>query len=168
MRHETDAMRQRLVDKTDEARRSLDDERYDWLRPLARRRALVTAGLVLICAYAAGVFAEWPVLTLISLLGYIGVLYLLRIAVRAITDLPEELVDERMRQVRGGVYRYAYVGTMGLLSVAIAIFIVNQITTKLGWTTTMTGEQMHELMFVIFFFAMGLPSALYAWREREI
>lgn len=168
MRHDTDALRRKLLAQADEARRSLDDERYDWVRPLGRRRALVVAGAALVLGYAVGVFAGWPVLTLVALVAYIGVLFLLRMAVRAITDLPDELVDERMRQVRGEVYRHAYVGTMGLVSVGIAVFIVNQITTKLGWTGTMTGEQMHELMFVIFFFAMGLPSALYAWQEREI
>jgi len=168
MRNDTEALRQKLLAQADEARRSLDDERYDWIRPLGRRRALVVAGALMILGYAVGMFAGWPVLTLASLLAYIGVLFLLRMAVRAITDLPDEVVDERMRQVRGGIYRHAYIGTMALVSVGIAVFIVNQITTKLGWTGTMTGEHMHELMFVIFFFAMGLPSALYAWSEREI
>lgn len=163
------ALRNDVLDRVaDEAERNLNDERYDWIRPAGRRRGLVLLAAATGLTYAVASLADWPVFALGALIGYLMLLWLLRTAVRAITDLPEELVDERHSKQRGATYRYAYVGAMGLLSVAILAYIVDQLLVKAGASDGMAAEKLHEWLLAMFFLAMGLPSAIYAWREPEI
>lgn len=151
-----------------QARRELHDQRFAFLRTLPRRRGLVVAVFALVAAYGVGMFADWPVLSLAALLGYMAGLWALRTATRTIPDLPEELVDERMREVRGRTYRLAYIGAMAGLSVYLVVYIANQVMAKAGWLAPMSADGLHDLSFVLLFSCLALPSSIYAWTEREI
>jgi len=162
-------LRSEVLDRVaDEAERNLNDERYDWIRPVERRRGLVLLAVATGLIYAVSSLADWSIVTLLALVGYVALLWLLRIAVRAITDLPDEFVDERHRKQRDATYRLAYLGTMGFISVAILAYIVDRLLWKAGVSPGMSADQLHELILATFFLSMGLPSAIYAWREPEI
>ena len=157
-----------LEDVARKADRDFADTRYDWLRSQRRRRLLVLLTMALVAVYGWGNYYEWPVTTLVALVLFFGCLWLLRIAVRGITDYPDEIVDERMREVRGLTYRYAFLGVMALFSIYLVFYIFNQLLAKAGLVTLMSAEQLHELGFTVFFTSMALPSAIFAWSEPEV
>ncbi len=167
--NESQELRKRVIDDVArKADRDFADTRYDWLRSQRRRRLLVTLTMVFVAAYGWGNYYDWPVMTLATLILFGVCLWLLRIAVRGITDYPDEIVDERMREVRGLTYRYAFLGVMALLSIYLVGYIVNQLLAKSGLVVPMSADQLHELAFMFFFAGMALPSAIFAWNEPEV
>jgi hypothetical protein len=165
----TRGVREQFADKTQQqAARSFADTRWNWLRQKARRRALVLVSFSLVSLYGLALYFDWVFVALPALLSFMGTVWLMRVVVRGITDYPDELVDERMREVRGLVYRYAFLATIGLISVYMAAFIINQVLAKAGWAQPMSADQLHDLSFWLFFACMALPSAIFAWREPEI
>ncbi|MEO0422035.1 MAG: hypothetical protein AAF184_06850 [Pseudomonadota bacterium] len=162
-------LRREMLQRVEQmAEREFADTRFDWLRSLPRRRALVVVCYTTLVLYGIGVFGGFAVLTLVSLIAYMATLWLLRLAVRSAVDLPEEVVDERMRAVRGVTYREAFIGTMVLMSAYLMVYIGNALLAKQGVFAPITADQLHELAFVMFFAALALPGALYAWRERHV
>ena len=152
----------------DKAERDLNDTRFDWLRTQPRRRQLSVGLLLLVGLYGFGTIGGYPVVALISIIAYGFGLWALRIATRSIPDLPDELVDERMREVRGTTYRWSYMVVMALISLFMATYIVSKLGTKFGGWAPMSAETMHELTFVLFFLGLAVPSIQFAWTESEI
>lgn len=150
----------------DQVERDLNDESWAWLRTRNRRRGLVLLTFSILLIYAFG--TANPFVTLAALVAYGVCLWLLRKATRTITDIPDELVDERMRDVRGVTYRLSYLGTMTLISVYLVIYIGNRLMAQHEWMTELSAADLHDLAFVLFFACMALPSAVFAWREPEI
>lgn len=157
-----------LEDVARKADRDFADTRYDWLRSRGRRRALVLLTMAFVVVYGLGNYFAWPVTTLVTLILFGVCLWLLRVAVRGITDYPDEIVDERMREVRGVTYRYAFLGVMCLLSLYLIVYIGNQLLAKSDIVAPMTADQLHELAFMFFFASMALPTAIFAWNEPEV
>lgn len=169
MNKSTDELRREVMDDVAErARRGFEDTRFDWLRTRSRRRLLSVLSIVLLLVYAAGALSGYPLITLFGLIAWGITLWLLRIATRSIPDLPDEVVDERMRSVRGRIYRLSYIAVMALLSVYMMTFIANRVWVRFYDGPVMTAEQLHDLSFVLFFAGMMVPSILYAWTERDI
>jgi hypothetical protein len=157
-----------MDDVAERARRGFEDTRFDWLRTRPRRRLLSVLSILLLLLYAIATLNGYPALTLPALIGWGITLWLLRHATRSIPDLPDEVVDERMRKVRGQIYRQSYITVMALLSLYIATFIVNRVWVKFYDASLMTAVQLQDLSFVLFFAGMMVPSILYAWTERDI
>ena len=149
------------------AARDFADTKYNWIRTSGRRRALVVLTFTLVFVYGLSNYFDMVFVTLPALLAYMACLWLLRVSVRGVTVYPDELVDERMRELRGYTYRYAYLGVMVLLSGFLIAYIVNQLLAKPGYAEAMTADQLHDLFFAFFFACLALPSALYAWTEPD-
>lgn len=152
------------------AERDLYDERYDWLRTPGRRRALVIVTVACVLTSWLAVMADWPLLALITLLSFLGLIFLLRRVGRSIVDLPDELVDERMREVRGLVYRWAYIGMMTCIPMLFVADILLALAEKfeiLG-LTRLTGDQWSDGLMTVFFLGMALPSMIHVWVEPEL
>ena len=163
------SLRQAVIDEiADKAERELNDTRYNWLRSLQRRRLLVILSFCLVAVYTVPVYFEWVFVTLPALLAYLGCLWLPRVAVRGITEFPDELVDERMRQKRGHTYRLAFVGSITFMSLYLCLYIGNQVMAKAGWVLPLTADQLHGMAFVMIFASIILPSSIYAWTEPEL
>ena len=157
-----------------------ENSKYKWLRSQRNRRVLVVL-------YALGIFvlslgsyyptlktnldlsseaeitifivtAIWVVLTVV-----IGI-SLLRVAVRGISEAPDELLDERQIQIRNTSYRYAYL-TMGYL----AFFVLG---VAIGGPELVLfepqGNDGSYLVIASLFAFASAPSMFLAWRERDI
>jgi hypothetical protein len=89
------------------ADRILSDTHHDGLRT-PRGLLLVSVAYV---AITAGMAALWMFASHVGSLGliaWIGALIALRLAVRSQADLPDEVLDERMRAERSAAYLHAY------------------------------------------------------------
>ncbi|MEL7298641.1 MAG: hypothetical protein AAGJ86_13335 [Pseudomonadota bacterium] len=157
-----------LNDVERKAARDLSDTRYDFIRPLSRRRALTVASFALLVVYAIADYFDQSLIVLPVFLTWGASLFLLRMAIRGLTDYPDEIVDERIREVRGTTYRYAFMGVIVLLSGYLSIYIANQLLAKGGLVLPMTADQLHDLAFPLFFGCMMMPTAIFAWNERIV
>lgn len=162
------AVRRDLIDKArPSAERYLSDSRYDWLRPLARRRLLVVASLMVIAAHSAALaLGASPLLSLPLLAGGWGAYSLLKWAVRGMADLPEELIDERMREVRDRQYRVAYTGLSAVMVVALLILWISADATRIAWRPE--AHHLEALFWGFTLTAISLPSMAVAWSEPEV
>jgi hypothetical protein len=88
----------------------------------------------MIAIYGMGTLGNHPVVVLCGILGYGTALWSLRMAVRHSVELPETGVGEGMREVRGIVYRHAWIATMSLISLFVATCIVNARLARSGAT----------------------------------
>ncbi len=156
-----------LNDVAKKAERDFADTRFNWLRTRPRRRLLVGVTYSLVLVYAFSNYNDLPLLTLPAFLLFIGCVLLLRISVRGVTDYPDEIVDERIREERGYTYRYAFMGVIIFMSAYIVFFIGNALLAKAGYLPSISARQLHDLSFALFFGSMALPSAIWAWNETE-
>ena len=151
-----------------EAEHALYGEHAPWLRSHSARRLLCVFCVVSLVAYAVAGFSDAPVISLIALLVFIATYIGLRVAVRKIVDLPDRYVDERMKMLRGDIYRWTHVGVAAMISAIMILHIVLSLMAKSGIAQTLSSEQWFDLMFVLLFASLALPNILLAWREREI
>ncbi|MEL6447768.1 MAG: hypothetical protein AAFQ62_07500 [Pseudomonadota bacterium] len=151
-----------------EAEEALYGENHAWLRSQRARRWLVVVAGAAIILSTASRLADWPFLALPAILVFLASWVGLRIAVRKIIDLPDQYIDERMRERRGIAYRHAYAGIGALLSVIMLAHIALTLLAKYQGWPSMTGEVWFELSFTMVFSMMILPNAVYAWTERDI
>lgn len=141
------------------------DQRFDALRSLSVRRALVVGGYLLLLT--ATVLALWDplgegvlVAAPVYLLGF-GVNIVLRRVLRNIDAEHDEALDERLVAVRNAAHRTAYT----IVVVATAVAIV-----ALLFTVGDNVEARHlETLFLGLLLGAGLtPVSLLAWQEREV
>ncbi len=151
-----------------EAERALYGTAFEWLRSQQRRRALCVVCVASLVLVLFDVFTDSPFVALGGMILFIASLLGLRRAVRKILDLPDRYVDERMRQVRGEVYRLAFIAAGGLVGAIILLHIGLEVLQSLEVTATLSSEQWFRLMFVQLFALMSLPNLIYAWRERDV
>lgn len=149
------------------AHRDFSDTRFNWIRTPSRRKALVMTTFLFVGLYGASNYLDWPLIALPALIAFGACYWLLRVSVRGVTDYPDEVVDERMREARGYTYRYAFIGTTGLTSLYLIAYIVNQLLAKAEFVLPMSADQLHDLAFVLLFSSIALPSAIHAWLEPE-
>jgi hypothetical protein len=157
-----------------------EDSKFGWLRPQRNRRVLVLLmafGLLLV-----SLGSYWPTLktdlnlsdgtsvvvfsvtAIFVILVVLGGYSLLRISVRSIADAPDELLDERQRQVRNTSIRYAYYA-MGYVVLAILLLTFFGPELKLFQAE---GNDGSYLMIATLFAYASMPSMVMAWRERDI
>lgn len=166
--NETQDLRRQMIDKArPQAEKYLTDARYDWIRPLGRRRGLVTVAAAIIAAHSLLLWFEGPRLaTLVLMLGGFLSYSLLKWAVRGMADLPEELIDERMNAVRDRQYRIAYtLLTGGTLAILLPMWMAAD-ATRIAWQPQ--AHHLESLFWALLFSAICLPSMLVAWTEPEV
>lgn len=153
----------------DYAAQVMSDTRWDRLRIRTARRAIVVA---LACALALTAITSVtsPGWTLLAIAPAVALWVALRLAVRTIADLPDELIDERQRGVRDRAYRSAFIalsalvvfGTMTIF--AWAVFGTEEGSVRL----TVDVDRAAGLMWFVIGAVLSLPSMVIAWSEREV
>ncbi len=161
-------VRQELVSKARPvADEYLTDSRYDWLRPLPRRRMLVVGAATIIAAHSLVLWTNGPRLLSLVLLGAGWLAYsLLKWAVRGMADLPEELIDERMNAVRNRQYRMAYTTLSGGITVVLVTMWMAADASRIAWQPQ--AHHLESLFWGVTLSAICLPSMLVAWTEPEV
>jgi hypothetical protein len=147
------------------ARRLQHDERFDALRTLTARRVLVVLGFVLAALGSGLIWRDAGGLSAaagyaVFLAGF-GVYALLQRVLRQSDDAPDEALDERLAAARDAATRTAYqiLGTATVAALLVLLLVVRDAA----------GRRHIEALFLGFaLVAVLLPSAVRAWREREV
>ena len=149
-----------------DAHRARTDTSLDALRSPGRRRLAALACLALILVAVAAAWSDSAIWTVVALVPAWGGVWLVRRLVRLMADLPDELIDERVRAVRNERYLEAY----RILSVVtIVVLLVGYIGTdapRIGWA--LEARHVHAMFWLVLFLSLALPSILLAWSEREV
>ncbi len=128
-----------------------------------RRRLMVVLVAVSLIGYMIGDLLDNPLLTLISLLAFLGGALLLRLTTQGVADLPDAALDERQVSVRNSAYLRAY----RVLGGAVALVVIGMFVwelLKLGPVPVATVQLMTTSCL---FLAMVAPSCVVAWWEKE-
>ena len=161
------AMRGEALDKVRHlADRSLNDTRLDSWRTPGRQRAIVIAAFLCVAATVWATAQGWSIISLGLVLIDWGFVWLLRRLVRAMADLPEEFIDERMLQVRDRAYRHSYMAVVGGLAVITSVAMLVMDFTDELWVVN--SDQMFAGLWGVLMIGMMLPSAIIAWTEPRI
>jgi len=143
------------------AERRMNDTRYNALRKPGIRKTL-SAILLLLCVAIA--FTHEPAgLALANMILIFALWFLLGRINRGFIDLPEELVDERIKERRNESYRWSYLIASGA---ALAIIPTSIIQDAAG--ETMSGLHPVGSFFALVWLFIVLPTIVFTWREKEL
>jgi hypothetical protein len=149
------------------AERVLTDTAYDRFRT---PRAL----LILVVAYVAATIAM-PICWLAwgsfagvaSIFPCLAVFLLLRVAVRSQADLPDEVLDERMRAERDSVYVGAFRLVSSLVFLASNVAFVAVAFGDGSETITFDYNSVSAVYWALLSLLLGAPSLVLAMRKRS-
>jgi hypothetical protein len=148
------------------AQRLLDDSRHDRLRTrsglLAVLAVYVAATVILATLWLAFGSAGGIVGIAVWALAFV----VLRRAVRSQADLPDEVLDERMRAERDRAYLDAFRGVAGIVVVAALIALGATTIGEPPATVTINENQVNAGFWVLLSIVLGAPSVALAYRHR--
>lgn len=154
------------VERTDtavaeRAERILSDQRFPALRTRRGRVALVMAQGITILLMPVVWLAADPVAGLVMVILSMVVMSLLRRSVRVVADLPDDVLDERLRGRRNAAYVESYRYLDGLLMVAAAVglfaWLVNADEADV-WTIDLTLGMVMGAFWTLTVLGLALPS----------
>jgi uncharacterized membrane protein len=147
------------------AERVLSDERYPALRTRRSRLLLVAAMTAAIVAVPVAWLAGGALWGPAAVIAGFGVLFVLRYSIRVIADLPEHVLDERLRRSRDSAYVEAYRWFAGLsvilASVAMFAFVVNADESDV-WALELSWDAVMSAFWVLMLAALAMPSMVVA------
>jgi hypothetical protein len=149
-----------------DARRAQTDTSLDALRTPGRRRLVVLVCLALIAVAVATAWGGSAVWTLVALAPAIGAVWLVRRLVRLMADLPDDLVDERVRAVRNQRYVEAYRLLSAITVAVLLVVFIGADAVRIDWV--LEARHVHAMFWLVMLMSFALPSMLLAWSEREI
>jgi len=157
-----------------------ENSKFKWLRSQRNRRILVVLYALGILVVSLGSYyptlktslnisseAEITILVVTGIFVVLSLLIgysLLRVAVRGITEAPDELLDERQIQIRNTSYRYAY---LAMLYVVFAILLAMFFGPELVLFEPQGNDGSYLVIAALFAFSSA-PSMVLAWREKDI
>ncbi len=158
--------------------KSLYDTKWNGLRTPSALRSLVISSNVFL--WLGSIFlwsvgdSVWSAYSLIHILLLFVFWYLLRQAVRLVSDAPADLLDERMNQERNQNYFTAYqalAGMASLIAVIFMLYVFTQDSSETGdgfnYTINFTFPQSQAVFWFIYFYVFALPSMVTAWRDSR-
>lgn len=152
------------------AERLLSDERYPVLRTRRVRLVLAAVMAVVLAGLPVVWLAGGPLWGLAAVLVGFGQLVVLRYSVRVVADLPDHVLDERLRSSRDRAYVEAYCWFAGLTVIAASIwmfaFVVNADESDI-WTVSIGWDGVMGAFWVLMLAAMAMPSLVMALQEGD-
>ena len=148
------------------AQRILDDTDYDRLRTRTALAWLVAADVGATVVIALTWWLWGAIAGIGATLLWGAVFILLRIAVRSQADLPDEVLDERMRRERDAVYVVAYRGAISVIFLGLnALFI--SVAFRDNATVTFDYNQVSAIYWTCLAVILAAPSVALALRQRQ-
>jgi hypothetical protein len=153
-----------------QARAILSDTKYARLRTPGARVALVILMALIIVATPIAWIAGGSLAGLGVVVASFLVWSALRVSVRIIADLPDQVLDERQVALRNAVYLESYrwlalivllAATAGLVAMVIGGNKFSAVTVTIPWEAGMA------VFWVLEMCALALPSMVLALRDRE-
>lgn len=143
------------------AERLLSDQRFPALRTRRARVALVVAQAMMIVLMPVVWLAAGAVAGMAMVIVAMAVLAMLRLSVRVVADLPDHVLDERLRSRRDAAYVEAFRYFAGLLVIAASVglfaFVVNADESDV-WTVDLTWGTVMGAFWTLMVMALALPS----------
>lgn len=147
-----------------------EDERFDALRgPMARR---VVAGTYVVVSVV--MIASWFGGAIAGVLGLAlwGVAFLgLRLSVRSLADMPDHVLDERMRRERDVTYLSAFRMVSAVLGIAVAVLFMKVVVADANdeeTVLTVSTDAANAMFWGVFALVLGAPSLALAWRRTAV
>ena len=152
------------------AQQQFDDNKFDVLRgPVARR---VVGGVYV--AVSVAMVASWFGGVIAGVLGLAvwGVAFVaLRLSVRSLADMPDYVLDERMRRERDTTYVSAFRLVSSVLGVAVGLLFVEVVVADANdeeTVFTVTTGAANAMFWGVFALVLGAPSLAMAWRRNAV
>jgi hypothetical protein len=151
----------------DNAERVLNDTSYDRLRTPRALRLLSAAYIVVTIAIPVCWIIFGAIAGIAAILAGIVVYLLLRVAVRAVADLPDDVLDERLRRDRDRVYVHAFrvVSTVAFVAANIAFISVEFSNTNT--TITLDQNDVAAIYWTLLALILGVPSVVLALTRAQ-
>jgi hypothetical protein len=149
------------------AERVLADTSYDRFRTPGALLTLVVLYTLTTIAMPISWLMWGSIAGIVSFLPWLAVFLLIRVAVRSQADLPDEVLDERMRSERDQVYVGAY-----RLVASVVFLAVNAALIAVGFgdeneTITFDFDSVSAVFWTVFSLLLGAPSIVLALRQRS-
>ena len=145
------------------AERILNDTTYDRFRTPRSQRLLVAAYVAVTIAIPCCWLLGGAIAGILAVLVAVVVYLLLRVSVRSIADLPDHVLDERMRRDRDSVYVVSFrtVSTVVMVAANIAFVAV-----EFGEDATISfdGHEVNAVYWTLLAVVLGTPSLVLAAR----
>lgn len=162
----TEARERNRVYVATNAERVLADTAYDRFRTPRALLTLVVLYAITTVAMPVGWLASGAIVGIAAFVPWLAVFLLLRVAVRSQADLPDDVLDERLRSERDRVY----VGAYRLVSVVVFL-AVNVALAAVAFgdgdeTITFDYESVSAVYWTVFSVVLGSPSLVLAMHQR--
>ncbi len=158
------AERNRLAMETN-AERILADTTYDRLRTPTALRVMIASYVVVTVVMAALWLLAGTVGGVAGIIAWIPVFIALRIAVRSQADLPDCVLDERMRANRDHAYFHAFRLTATLVFLAASALFVAVAFRPEPVSISFEYDEASAVFWTLFSLVLGAPSLAMAWLE---
>lgn len=136
-------------------RKTMNDPRFDWARPRAMRRRLVTLFALLVLVQPLLLVAtSQPLSIVLMLVPFVFLMGSLNASIRGMTELRSRDLDEREDLVRNSVYARLY--WPGLFLGILSALMMGSLLS--GGSLLVTGAGLS-----CFFVALALPTLWLAW-----
>ena len=146
------------------AERVLNDTTYDRFRTPGALRALVVAYVAATAAIPVAWIAGGGIVGILAVLATTVVYLLLRVAVRSVADLPDHVLDERMRGERDRVYLVAFRIVASIVCLAANAAFVAVAFRGEGATLTFDYHSVSAAYWALLAVVLGVPSLVLAAR----
>jgi hypothetical protein len=148
------------------AERILSDTKYDGLRTPNALRSLVVAYAATTVAIPIAWLTGGAIAGILAVLAATAVFLLLRVAVRSLADLPDHVLDERMRRDRDQVYVDAFRLVSTVVFVAANLALV-PVAFSDDATLTFDYHDVSAAYWTLLAVILGAPSVVLALRRAR-
>ena len=155
----------RMVEEN--ADRVLTDTAYDRFRTPGALRGLVVGYAVVTVVNPVAWLVGGGIAGIVAALVALAVYLLLRVAVRSVADLPDHVLDERLRRDRDSVYLDSFRLLASLVFAAANVAFVVVAFGGDDASIRLDYEQVSAVYWTLLALIMGIPSAVLALREAE-
>jgi hypothetical protein len=149
------------------AKRLLADTSHDRLRTPLALRALIVAYVAITIAMVTLWLVAGTVGGVAGILAWFPVFIALRIAVRSQADLPDHVLDERMRAARDHAYFHAFRLTAGLVFIAACVLFAAVAFRPEPVSISFEYNEASAIFWALFSLVVGAPSLAIAKIESD-
>jgi hypothetical protein len=153
------------------AERIMTDTRFQALRTRPARVGLAVTMIILCGVVPAAWILGGAIPGLLAVIVATVVWWMLRMSVRLVADLPEELLDERQATLRNRTYVESYRWFAGLVIVLasagiLAFIVVGEDPNT--WSVALNYNTVMGIFWMLEAAALAIPSVVLALRDREL
>jgi hypothetical protein len=148
------------------AERMLNDTAHDRLRSSAGLTLLVAAYVVSTGLLVAMWLMFGAVGGVISIAVWLGAFVAVRLAVRSQADLPDAVLDERMRVERDRAYLTAFRSVAGIMVLGATVALIG-VLDDASASITLNSNEVNAIFWALLSLVLGAPSIALMFEQRR-